>query len=483
MVSSKSSALLERNGELLYQQVSQHIQTLIDQGTLRPGERVPSVRKLSRQLDVSVSTVLQAYRQLEDARRIEARPQSGYYVRLHQWRPPAEPEISRPSSTSTHVNTGELVMQFMTASRRADIVPLGAAIAGPEALPVRQLNRIQSSIGRRRPSLGAAYDIPPGCLELRTQVARRAMDAGCTLGPDDIVTTSGSQEALGLALRAVAKPGDTIAIESPTYYGVLQTIEVLGMKALEVPTHPRSGVCLESLGRALRQSKIKACLFVPNFNNPLGSLMPDDAKKKLVRLLEQREIPLIEDDIYGDLCFSAERPKTCKAFDTAGNVLLVSSFSKTLAPGYRVGWCAPGRFRDAFARLKFFTTLANAILPQMAVAEFLASAGYDHHLRRVRKVHAENIARVTQAVCAHFPAGTKATRPAGGFVLWVELPEGTDAMKLYDRAMEEDISIAPGPIFSPKRKFKNFVRLNCGNAWTPRIEGAIEAIGRLAKRI
>jgi DNA-binding transcriptional MocR family regulator len=475
-------AAATRADDLLYERVSSHIISLIDHGTLRPGDRIPSVRKLSRQLEVSISTVLQAYRQLEDAGRIEARPQSGYYVRLHQWRPPAEPEISQPSNSSTHVSVGELVMRFMTAFRLPDVVPLGAAIAGPEALPVRQLNRIQASIGRRRPSLGAAYDMPPGCIELRTQVARRALEAGCTLSPDDIVTTTGSQEALCLCLRAVAKPGDTIAIESPTYYGVLQTIEVLGLKAIEISTHPRTGVCLDSLQRAIRQSKIKACLFVPNYNNPLGSFMPDDVKKKLVKLLAQRDIPLIEDDIYGDLGFAHERAKTCKAFDTTGNVLLVSSFSKTLAPGYRVGWCAPGRFREQFSQLKLFTTLANAILPQMAVAEFLANGGYDHHLRRIRKLHAENIGRMTQAVSAHFPQGTKVTRPAGGFVLWVELPRQVDSMKLHDRAMEEKISIAPGPIFSPKRKFMNFVRINCGNAWTDQIERAVETLGRLAKR-
>ena len=445
------------------------------------GDRIPSVRKLSRQLEVSVSTVLQAYRHLEDARRIEAHPQSGYYVRMSQWRPPAEPEITRPAAASTHVGIGELVTRFLSVSRQPDITPLGAAIAGVEMLPVRQLNRIMSAVNRRHPTIGASYDFPPGNAELRTQVARRALDAGCTLSPDDIVTTSGSQEALCLCLRAVARAGDTIAIESPTYYGVLQTIEVLGMKAIEIPTHPRSGVSLEALARSIRRSKIKACLFVPNYNNPLGCLMPDDAKRDLVKLLEKRQIPLIEDDVYGDLGFAAVRPKTCKAFDSTGNVLLVSSFSKTLAPGYRVGWCAAGRFRDEVARLKLFTTLGCAIQPQVVVAEFLANGGYDHHLRRVRKIYAEQVARVTQALGAYFPPGTRATRPAGGFVLWVELPRQVDAMKLHDQALDQRISIAPGPMFSPKQKFRNFVRLNCGNAWSDRIERALETVGRLAK--
>ncbi len=463
----------------LYESVRQKIEGLIAQGTLRPGDKVPSVRKLSEQLGVSVSTVLQAYRLLEDLGKIKAKPQSGYYVSTRLWQPPAEPEISSPKVRSTPVAVNDLVLEVFAATRHPDIVPLGAAIPGPDTLPIRKLNRMLGSVLRRSPTLGSEYDMPPGSEALRVQIARRALDTGCTLSPDQIMTTVGAQEAIGLCLRAVAKAGDTIAIESPSYYGILQLIETLGMKALEIPTHPRDGVSIEALRLALDETRVKACLFVPNYQNPLGCVMPDANKKELVELLAEREIPLIEDDIYGDLGFAGERPKVCKAFDTKGLVLLCSSYSKTLAAGYRVGWCVPGRFAAEVTRLKLVTTLATPSLPQRAVAEFLASGGYDHHLRAVRRTYQQQVERMQDAVCEFFPAETRATRPAGGFVLWVELPEKVDALTLHRQALDERISIAPGPIFSAKQRYRHFVRLNCAVPWSNDIERAMRTLGRL----
>jgi DNA-binding transcriptional MocR family regulator len=463
----------------LYEQVATRIQTLIEKGTLRPGERVPSVRKLAEQQSVSVSTVLQAYSNLEDRGWIEARPQSGYYVKVQSWKPPAEPEMSRPATRATQVTVGDLVMRVMKAIRNPGLVDLGTAVPSPDLLPTRQLNRAMAALGRRSPELGSSYDVPPGLTALRVQIARRALDAGCSLTPDEIVTTCGGMEALNLCLRAVAKPGDTIAIESPTYFGILQCIEALGMKALEIPTHPRDGVSLEALAYALEHQTITACLFVLNFNNPLGSCMPDENKRRLVTMLAEREIPLIEDDIYGDVTFGPQRPKTAKAFDKHGLVLLCDSFSKTLAPGYRVGWTAPGRFQEKVELLKTVSTLATATLPQMAIADFLANGGYAHHLRRIQRVYQDQVNLMTEAVTRYFPDETKVTRPAGGQVLWIELPAKVDSLELFERALSERISIAPGPIFSAKQKFRNFIRLNCGIPWSPTIERALKILGRL----
>jgi DNA-binding transcriptional MocR family regulator len=471
---------LEKEDLTLYERVVSRVMELISTGTLRPGGKLPSVRKMSTQLKVSVSTILQAYRILEDRGVIVAKPQSGYYVRMRTWQPPPEPEMSRPAPVSRHVTVSDRTLGVLEAARHPEIVPLGAAIAAAEILPIRQLNRLMSAIGRRSTSIGAGYDLPPGCEPLRVQIARRTMESGCAISPDDIITTLGGQEALQLCLRAVARPGDTIAIESPTYYGILQTIEVLGMKALEIPTHPREGVSLEALKQSLDQHDIRACLFVPTFNNPLGSLMPDANKKKLVEMLSEYEVPLIEDDIYGDIGFGENpRPICCKAFDTEGIVLLCSSFSKTLAPGLRCGWTAAGRWSGEVSRAKLFTTLANTTITHMAVAEFLAAGHYEHHLRRMRKTYAEQVDRIQQAISEYFPQGTKATRPAGGFVLWVELPEQIDAMQLHDRALAEKISIAPGPIFSASEKFRNFIRLNCGYPWSEKIDHAMMRLGRI----
>ncbi len=469
----------------LYKQVALRIAELIEHGTLRPGERIPSVRELSEQEEVSIATVMQAYRVLESRGLIEARPQSGYYVRAKLWSPPPEPSKSQPTRSATRVSVNDLVMEVLKATHSPALVGFGAAMPSPspQLLPTLQLHRTMASVARRHSSLCNSCDIPPGNLNLRTQIARRAMESGCTLSPDEIVTTCGCQEALNLCLRAVAKPSDTIAIESPTYYGILQIIEALGMKACEIPTFPREGVCLDELVKRLKCCRIKACMFSLNFSNPLGSCMPDVKKARLVKILAEREIPLIEDDLYGNLSHSPHRPKTAKAFDKYGLVLLCDSFTKTLAPGSRVGWTAPGRFRTQVEHLKFIISIGTPTLPQMAIAEFLANGGYDHHLRKLRRFYAEQVPRVTQAITKYFPAGTKVTRPTGGYVLWVELPPQVNSLELFRKALAENISIAPGPIFSAKQKLANFIRLSCGAPWSEAMDQALLKLGQLSSRL
>jgi len=303
--------------------------------------------------------------------------------------------------------------------------------------------------------------------------------AGCSLSPAEIVTTSGCSEAIELCLRATCKPGDVVAIESPTYFGILQSIEALGLKALEIPTHPRDGISLEALRFAVEHNAVRACLVVANYNNPLGSCMPDDNKKELAALLARHDIPLIEDDISGEIYFSEGRPTTVKTFDRKGLVLLCSSFSKDICPGYRVGWVAPGRYKATVEWLKAISSVATPTLPQMAVAEFIACGGYDHHLRRIRRIYAQNVGLMSQTVMRYFPEGTRVTRPAGGFVLWVQLPENVDSLTLYKQALREKITLTPGYMFSPSQQYRNFIRLNAAR-WTLEIERAIRRLGDLA---
>ena len=443
----------------LYEQVASRISDLVSRGTLRPGEKAPSVRSCSHQQNVSIATVTQAYRLLEDRGVLEARPRSGYYVRPQRYTLPAEPAMSRPPVHPVKVQVSELVMQIIKAGRNPKLVQLGATLPNPDLFPNRELHRAAASAGRREPEAANSYDVPAGNLALRMQIARRAMDAGCTLAPEDIITTAGATEALNLCLRAVAKPGDVIGIESPTFFGILQIIESLGLRVCEIPTYPREGVCLDELASRLKCCDIKACVFVLNYNNPLGSCMPDERKRKLVKLLAEHRIPLIEDDIYGNLTFAPVRPKVAKAYDEDGWVMLCDSFTKTLSPGYRVGWVAPGRFREKVEFLKYLNTSFTPPLPQMAVAEFLRNGGYDHHLRKIRRMYANQIEMMGEAVSRYFPAGTKSTRPNGGVCLWVELPKRVDALELYHKAIAAGISLSPGALFSAKRKFSNFLRL------------------------
>jgi DNA-binding transcriptional MocR family regulator len=466
----------------LYERVAQQITHLIHEGTLRPGDRIPSVRKLVAQKSVSVATVLQAYQVLENRGLIEARPQSGFYVRVPRWTPAPEPEISQPARSSRRLNMGGLVMEVVGALNRPGLVNLGAAVPPPELLPTRELHRALAGATRRQPALANVCDPSIGLQALRVEIAQRALEAGCTLAPDEIVITNGLTEALHLSLRAVTQPGDTVAIESPTYFGILQLIEMLGLRACEVPTHPQEGVCLEELAGRLARARVRACVFMTNFSNPLGSCMPDSKKRQLVELLTTRGIPLIEDDIYGSLAFAPTRPGVAKAFDLQGIVLLCGSFSKTLAPGYRVGWVAPGKFKEELHRLKHTCSISNPMVTQLALAEFLATGGYERHLRRLRRTYARLMDQMSRSIARHFPAGTRVTRPQGGQVLWIELPGNTDALQLHRVALLNGISIAPGPIFSARQQYRNCLRLNCANLLSDKLEQALVKLGAMVKR-
>jgi DNA-binding transcriptional MocR family regulator len=466
-------------GSLLYEQVAGEMAGLIEQGTFRAGDRVPSLRQLSQRFNVSINTVMQAYTILEDQRLIEARPQSGYYVRSRV------PEIREPDVKSrsfiapTTVTISDLCHQVMHNMMNHDLLPLGSAIPHNKNLPVDKLNRIMASEVRRLSEQSVSYQMPPGYERLRVQIARRALVAGISSGPDDILVTSGCVEAVYLALRTTCHAGDTIAVESPFYFNFLQMIAELGLKALEIPSTPRDGISIEALRYAIEQNKISACLIISNFGNPLGSLMPDERKRELVELLASHDIPLIEDDIYGDLTFGNERPTAAKSFDRSDLVIYCSSFSKTIAPGYRVGWAIAGRFQGEMERLKMIMNIAAASPTQLALAEFLANGGYDHHLRSIRRIHARNVSQMADAVARYFPAGTCITHPSGGFILWVEMPAGTNAIKLYHRALEQGISIVPGPLFSLSNKYGNHIRLSAAQ-WDERIEQGIKTLGALA---
>jgi DNA-binding transcriptional MocR family regulator len=475
-----TSQLLD-SSQNLYEQVADRIQRLIAEGTLQTGDRLPSVRKLHEQWSVSISTVLEAYRLLEDRGLIAARPQSGYYVKRTLQQSPNEPQQSAPPQKAYQVDNS-LSFHVICSVRGDQTVQLGAALPSMELLPIPALNRLTGQVLRQHQIMAHAYDIPPGCEALRHEVARRLMDAGCSVTPDQIVTTNGTFESMFLSLRAVTKPGDTVAIESPTYYGLLEALEILHLKALELPTHPREGISLLHLETVLQKKQIAACALVSNFSNPLGTCMSDQKKAAMVELLTRYQVPLIEDDIYGDLYFEGTRPKAMKAFDQEGLVLYCSSCSKTLSPGLRVGWAVAGRYQSKVEQLKWVINQTTAIAPQLTVAAFLSNGGYDRHLRQLRRAYQSQMLRMTQAICDYFPAETCVTRPNGGHVIWVEMPEGFDSLALYETALQHQISIAPGKIFSPSGGFNNCFRLNCGLPWSDEVDRAMQTLGKLIQQ-
>ncbi len=468
--------------QILYEQVAERLQRLITDGTLQAGDRLPSVRKLREQLSVSTSTVLEAYRVLEDRGLVLVRPQSGYYVKQTALNLPQEPAATAPPRQPCDIDIS-LAFQVMNAMRDEHLVQLGAALPALELLPLAQLNRLMSKILRENGTLPHAYGPILGVPQLRSEVAKRMLDAGCSVSPDQMVITNGANEAFYLCLQALTQPGDTVAIESPTYFTILEAMKCLNLKALTLPTHPREGISLPHLEEALQAGQVKVCMLVSNFSNPLGTCMGDLKKKQLVELLNRYQVPLIEDDVYGDIYFESPRPKAIKAFDTEDRVLYCSSVSKTLSPGLRVGWCAGGRYHSEVARMKSIINQNTTAAAQLTVAAFLGNGGYDRHLRQLRRGYQDLMARMQQAILDYFPAETRATRPTGGHVLWVELPDGFDAMRLYQEAMAQDIAIAPGIMFSASGQcYGNCFRLNAAVVWSARVEQAMQTLGHLAKK-
>jgi DNA-binding transcriptional MocR family regulator len=466
--------------DLLYRLVAEDIAQRIASGVYVPGDRLPSVRSLARDRSVSVATAVAAYQMLADKGHIEARPRSGYYVSARQVIQPIEPNTSAKATPPRLVTGQVMAMALIKAANDPDIVQLGAAVPDPSFLPTQAIGRTLSRVMHTQRVQAAGYMMPPGAQELRRQIARRMSETGSTVAADDIVITTGCQEALSLALRAVTEPGDVVAVESPTFYGLLHVLESLGLEALEIPSHPRDGIALDTLAFALERWPVKACVLSPNYSNPLGSCMPDNAKRALVRLLEKHKIPLIEDDVYGDLGFDQRRPSTCKGLAPHADILYCSSFSKTLAPGLRIGWvAAAGERRERIEYLKYVTSIASPTAPQLAVAELLANGRYERYLREIRGRYASAVARMSDSIMKIFPEGTRISQPQGGFVIWVELPVNTDSFAVARRALRQGVSIAPGPIFSASGKYGNFIRLSSARTWDARLERALLVLAKL----
>ncbi len=467
----------------LYQQVAEDMSRAIGMGTYPPGERLPSLRRISAHYEVSLATAIQAYQWLEDSGCIEARPKSGYYVLAQGCGEACEPEVSRPQMQAGEVTVGQLALDILAEARRPDIINLGAAIPGPELLPLKSLSRIYAGVVRRDVSLLGYYEEQQGNAMLRRQIARRLRVSGVRVHPDEIIITNGCMEALILALRSVCKAGDTVAIESPSYYGMMQAAEQLGLNVLELPTHPRDGVDLGALQQALDKRLLDVCLFMPSFNNPLGSMMPRKQRQQMIDMLHRAGVPLIEDDIYGDLGYGASRLPAAKSFDKEGEVLLCSSFSKTLAPGYRIGYMVPGKYFDEVLRRKFLGNIATAATPQVALAEFLQKGSYERVVRKATRHYQQRTERLRQLVLKHFPEGTRVTQPQGGFVLWVELPEHINGIALHDAALKAGITVTPGVIFSPRGDYQHHIRMSASMVTLEKMPAAVESLGRIAHEL
>ena len=467
----------------LYLQVAEGLEKMIGDETLKIGDKLPSVRMLSDEHGISMGTAFQAYYHLEGKGLIESRPKSGYYVRFNLRRLPGLPRVAEPEAIASEVSVQEMIATVFQRITQDDLVNFSVAAPPTSLLPAARLNKSLVHALRASAHYGIQYEHTQGNPELRRQLALLAFHWDGKYKAEDVVVTAGCMEALVMCLKATTKPGDTVVIENPTYFGIFQVIESLGLKALEIAADPLTGIDPQHLENLVKKFPIKACVFVPNFSNPLGSCMPDEKKKALVELITRHRIPLIEDDIYGEMYFGRHRPRNCKSYDKEGWVLYCSSLSKSLAPGYRIGWTIPGRFTKQLIQVKMMHTVSGTTLTQQAVAHFLGIGRYEYHLKKLRKaLHTQSL-RYLQGILQYFPPDTKVSRPQGGFVLWVQLDRQLNAYRLYQEALKHNVSVAPGQLFSAQGQFGNCLRLSYARPWDAEVEEALRMLGTLIRRM
>lgn len=462
-----------------YRAVERHLLELIEDGRLTPGSRAPSLRQMSMRMGVGIASVNHAYCELERKGVLESRPRSGFYIRgAPELELPAQAP-AQPSAPQASTRSG-LIRTVLESVGDRRLAPFGVVCPQRELLPVKALERLAKAIMRERPDLAIDYAPVPGLASLRSEIAFRMEEHRLSVPAGDVLVTNGCMEALSIALRSLTRPGDIVCIQSPTYYCFLQLLETLGLRAIEIPSRPDAGIDPGDVHAAVTRYDVRACIFSGNYNNPDGALTEDAVKREIVRMLTERGIPLVEDDVSGDVHFGPQRPETFKHYDAKGLVLYCSSFSKTMAPGYRLGIMLAGRYLEKALELKATTSVCTAGLPQETAARFMRSGQYARHLQALRG----NVRHVMQTmqhhVAALFPEGTRMTRPAGGLVLWLELPQGVDAVELFYEARECGIGLVPGAIFSTQDRFTNCIRLSCGVTWCRETLQELARLGELA---
>jgi len=463
-----------------YEAIADNIRDAIRLGSLRIGDRLQSIRQTSRELGVSNASVFKAYYHLESEGLIECRPKSGYYVRYHLQ--DSEPPSSQLlNEDACEVSNQALIQEFLaTKLAHPDHLDLSTAVPSTELLPIAGLKKSIQKSYLNDPRAATAYENTTGHPELKRSISQFGLNWGCVIAENEVVITNGCMEAIALSLSILTKPGDTIALESPVYYGLLQLIQHLKLKIVEIPADPATGISLDDLEQVIHHQDLKAILVIPNFNNPTGSLVPDENKQRLVAMATEHQIPIIEDDIYGELYFSEPRPKNCKSFDEDGWVIYCSSFSKTLAPGFRVGWCIPGRFHEKFVQRKYVTNISTSSISQAVIAHFLTHGRYDFYLKKLRSALKTQHLQYKRAIFDYFPGKIASSNPQGGFVLWLELPKNKNALKLYQAGVKAGIVIAPGQMFFARADYRNYFRISFGKPFDEAVDQALKKLGSLA---
>ncbi|MGQ5289273.1 aminotransferase-like domain-containing protein [Pectobacterium actinidiae] len=466
---------------LIYENIMSGITTAISHGQLLPGTRLPSIREYASLHGVSLNSVKTAYRLLEDRGLIFARPKSGYFVCDKLPELSEKNEVSSINPVIQLTGMSNLLSLILEYQQHEDCTDLALACpTGDIFYPLNRLRKMTARMVRSSAAFRPVYTMSQGSLKLRMQIARRGLRLGMVQSADDITITHGTMEALNLAVRASTQPGDIVAVETPTFFNLYPMLEQLGRKIISLPTHPRRGMCLDTLETLFNQQNIKAVITIPSVHNPLGFSMPVESRKRLAALASARQFTVIEDAMYAELQFSEHPVPNIKAFDEDGWVMVCASYTKTIAPDFRIGWIDAGRFRNQVRQMKFNSSVAESSLLSETLGNFLETGSYELHLRHLRKIYARQIDAIRACIAASFPEGTRISRPQGGFILWIEMPQGIDALSLFYRALSENIICMPGLLCSGNPAFSHCLRLAVCFEITDRHRAAIRRLGELA---
>ena len=452
---------------------------LIENGTYKKDERLPSIREFAESFHVSANTARAVYESLERARFVRAVPQSGFYVD-ERVSVPSLSVIDARSLDPEDVGLYRVAAAMATAGgTKAESIDLGLAYLARDLIPADALRQFADYALRNHRNMIFPTLLSPGYDPLRRQIAMHALSMGVPVQPEDLILTSGCQESIYLALTVVAMPGSYIAVENPVSFEILKVLEALRLKPVEIPCFSDEGMSLEALSFALDRDPIAAVVTNGNFLNPTGAVMPAGRKEALTRMLAARDIPLIEDDACGDLFFApgASRPSTCLSFDRGGGVIYCSSFSKTVSPNLRLGWIIPGKWLHQVERHTQLLNHGMSPIPQISMALLLEDGLLPRHLRKVRTALRSRVPVAREAILSSFPEGTQVSDPSGGVSLWVTLPEGKRSRDLYDRALAQGILVAPGRLFGVKRRNESSFRVNA-SVLTSSDAGALGSIAR-----
>lgn len=464
----------------LYQELTDIIRKDIKSGQRQPGERMPSLRALCLAKKLSKSTVLNAYSYLEMEGLLESRPRSGYFVKApyEESAPIIAQRGSNPESVPLPVSTDKVMINIMERGAAFDVLP-----SKDNKNENRELRQCLSRAYRRQSSYQQNYYNPPqGSEELRRQIVNQLHAGGSHLHSDDVIITSGCQSSLLMALMATTKPGDVVAIESPGFYGAIQLMEALGLRILELPSSPTGGIDIDSIEDAFKRWQVSVLIISPCYSTPTGSCINDNDKQSILALCINFDVAIIEDDIYGELTFGLSRPRTLHSYDVTGNVLLCSSLSKCLSRDLRIGWIAPGKYKQEISRLKIITSVSTSGSLQAGIADYMQRGFFERYLRKKRLHLSKQCQELQHLIPKLLPTALSWTRPAGGLTLWLELPQSVNTTELYRQAQEKGITITPGALFTSQHKYRNFLRLSFAHEWTEGRISALAEVGNILAR-